>query len=254
MYVARVATNIFYYDGSNQKGDTMETEEQLREALQRMPNLTGERLCLDFANSIEPRGDPSVSNSHPSLHEYLTSYGDLIAWGIHTHLLSWKMALRLLHAAERHPAEAQAIFERAIALRETIYRVFWMVAQRQQPSQADLDMLKREHLTAVSHTILVSAEGRFVWQWEEDSSALDRILWPIAQSATGLLTSEDLERIKVCPGVPGDPIPCAWLFYDTSKNRVRQWCSMADCGSVAKARRLTERRRSARTMRSTHSE
>ncbi|MGZ6307885.1 MAG: CGNR zinc finger domain-containing protein, partial [Ktedonobacterales bacterium] len=37
--------------------------------------------------------------------------------------------------------------------------------------------------------------------------------------------------------MPGDPVGCAWLFFGTSKNRTRQWCSMEDCGSGAKARR-----------------
>jgi predicted RNA-binding Zn ribbon-like protein len=113
--------------------------------------------------------------------------------------------------------------------------------------------LRSEHLAAVYHSLLVKQGDRFVWQWEEGNRALDQVLWPIAQSATTLLTSEDLERIKVCPGVPGDPVLCAWLFFDTSKNRNRQWCSMADCGSIVKARRLTERRRAARAGRAAQS-
>jgi predicted RNA-binding Zn ribbon-like protein len=232
----------------------MEADEQLRVAIQRMPELIGEKLCLDFANTVEPRDNPSVGSRHPISREYLTSYADLLAWSMHSHLLTEEMALRLLHEAERRPAEAQAALERAISLRETIYRVFWMVARHQLPYQDDLDRLRQEHLTATTHAMLVNVEERFVWKWEEDSKALDRMVWPIAQSATGLLTSEDLERIKICPGVPGDPTPCFWLFYDTSKNRTRQWCSMADCGSVAKARRLTERRRTARAKRSAHTE
>lgn len=229
----------------------MDAEKQLREALQRMPELIGEKLCLDFANTVEPRDNPSRGSRHPSSREYLASYTDLIAWGIHSHQLSEKIGLQLVREAELQPIDARAALERAWTLRETIYRVFWMVARHQQPSPIDLDTLRQEHLIATTHAILISTKGRFVWQWKEDDSALDRLLWPIAHSATELLTSGDLERIKICPGVPGDPIPCAWLFYDTSKNRVRQWCSMADCGSVAKARRLTERRRSARAARST---
>jgi predicted RNA-binding Zn ribbon-like protein len=230
----------------------MEADEQLREAIQRMPELIGEKLCLDFANTVEPRDNPSVGSRHAISREYLTSYSDLLAWSMHSHLLTEETALQLLREAEHRSTEAQAALERAISLRETIYRVFWLVARHQLPSQDDLDRLKQEHLTATMHAMLVSVEGSFVWKWkwEEDNKALDQMLWPIAQSATDLLTSEDLERIKICPGVPGDPTPCFWLFYDTSKNRTRQWCSMADCGSVAKARRLTERRRSARAKRS----
>jgi predicted RNA-binding Zn ribbon-like protein len=229
----------------------MDATDQLKEALQKMPQLIGERLCLDFANTVEPRG--GLGTHHTSLRDYLTSYTDLIAWSYHAHLLTEELALHLLKEAEQRPDEAQAQWERAIALRETIYRVFWLVANHEQPSQADLDALRSEHLAAVYHSLLVKQGDRFVWQWEEGNRALDQVLWPIAQSATTLLTSEDLERIKVCPGVPGDPVLCAWLFFDTSKNRNRQWCSMADCGSIVKARRLTERRRAARAGRAAQS-
>jgi predicted RNA-binding Zn ribbon-like protein len=229
----------------------MDAAVQLREALQKMPELIGERLCLDFANTVEPRG--GLGTHHTSLRDYLTGYTDLIAWGYHAHLLTEELALHLLSEAEQRPGDAQIQWERAIALRETVYRVFWLVANHEQPSQADLDSLRQEYLAAVKHSWLVKQRDRFVWQWEEDDRALDQLLWPIAQSATTLLTDEDLERIKVCPGVPGDLVLCAWLFFDTSKNRNRQWCSMADCGSIVKARRLTERRRAARAGRATQS-
>lgn len=78
---------------------------------------------------------------------------------------------------------------------------------------------------------------------------LARPLWPIAWSATELLTTGDPSRVKVCPGVPDAPIACAWLFYDATKNRSRHWCSMEDCGAVTKARRQTGRRRAARASR-----
>ncbi len=222
----------------------MDAAAQLREALEKMPELIGERLCLDFANTVEPRG--GLGTQHTSLRDYLTSYTDLIAWCYHSQFLTEELALHLLREAAQRPDDARALWERAIALREAIYRVFWLVANHEQPSQADLDALRQEHLAAVNHSWLLKQGDKFIWQWEKDGQALDQVLWPIAHSATTLLTSEDVERIKVCPGVPGDPVLCAWLFFDTSKNRNRQWCSMADCGSIVKARRLTERRRAAR--------
>ena len=38
-------------------------------------------------------------------------------------------------------------------------------------------------------------------------------------------------RLKACPGDD-----CGWAFYDASRNRTGRWCSMAVCGSRAKAR------------------
>jgi predicted RNA-binding Zn ribbon-like protein len=63
-------------------------------------------------------------------------------------------------------------------------------------------------------------------------------LWLIAQSAVELLTEGELRRIKQCPGA-GD---CGWLFYDTSRNGTRRWCSMEGCGSRVKMRRQYARR------------
>lgn len=39
--------------------------------------------------------------------------------------------------------------------------------------------------------------------------------------------------IKQCEDDRG----CGWLFVDDSRLKNRRWCSMGDCGNVAKARR-----------------
>ncbi len=45
-------------------------------------------------------------------------------------------------------------------------------------------------------------------------------------------------RLKACRNAA-----CQWAFYDHSRNRSHQWCSMAACGSVMKARRYRARKR-----------
>lgn len=47
-------------------------------------------------------------------------------------------------------------------------------------------------------------------------------------------------RIRLCPA--GD---CEWAFYDRSKNRSRQWCSMSICGNRTKGRAFRARQRDA---------
>jgi predicted RNA-binding Zn ribbon-like protein len=49
-------------------------------------------------------------------------------------------------------------------------------------------------------------------------------------------------RLKVC----ADPT-CRWAFYDGSRNRAGAWCSMAECGNRAKARRFRSRRQASRS-------
>ncbi len=46
------------------------------------------------------------------------------------------------------------------------------------------------------------------------------------------------QRLKVC-----SEESCQWAFYDQSKNRSSNWCSMAVCGNRAKARAYRARRR-----------
>jgi predicted RNA-binding Zn ribbon-like protein len=45
-------------------------------------------------------------------------------------------------------------------------------------------------------------------------------------------------RCKACPGPH-----CGWLFYDGSRNRSRQWCSMQICGNRVKGREFRARQR-----------
>jgi predicted RNA-binding Zn ribbon-like protein len=45
-------------------------------------------------------------------------------------------------------------------------------------------------------------------------------------------------RMKACPGPH-----CGWMFYDGSRNRSRQWCSMQICGNRVKGREFRARRR-----------
>ena len=47
-------------------------------------------------------------------------------------------------------------------------------------------------------------------------------------------------RLKVCLADE-----CQWAFFDTSKNRSRQWCSMGVCGNRQKTRTYRARRRPA---------
>lgn len=58
----------------------------------------------------------------------------------------------------------------------------------------------------------------------------------IAAAAAKVAIEKRLDRVKICPADD-----CRWAFYDTSRNRSRQWCSMEVCGNRAKARAHRER-------------
>lgn len=222
----------------------MDTHEHLHEAMQRMPPRIGERLCLDFANTIEPRGTPYLSEQlRATQREYLTGYSDFLAWSVLIGTVTEEEALQLQEQAMREVPRADETLKQIIALRERLYVMFWNVASSHEAQEQELQWLQQTYLDTLSHARLIKTEGHYEWQWRIEKERLVSPTWPIVQSAMELLTTEDLTRIKLCPGPPDAPVACAWLFYDESKNRSRRWCSMEDCGSMTKSLRLTERRR-----------
>ncbi len=194
-------------------------------------HLIGGELSLDFVNTLYGHtGNP--------IHEYLLDYRDLVLWSHHTGILADKEARGLLREAKRYPSEAREVYRDAISLRETIYRLFTQLMQAHLPKADELAALHATWLDAMSHSWLSGNSKSFRLDWS-DERALERMLWPIADSAIKLLTSEDLQRVKQCNG-------CDWLFVDRSRNHQRRWCSMDVCGNRAKMRRRHARYKLAR--------
>lgn len=186
-------------------------------------------LCLNFANTLYGHGKTPI-------HEYLADYRDLVIWSRKAGILKNADPESLLREASRRPAEAAAVFQRAIALRETIHRVFKALAHGERPKSNDLATLNSARNQAFTASYIAPTPEGFAIDWR-DPTALDRMLWPIALSVSEQLTSPSLKRVRQCAG-------CDWLFVDTSRNHLRRWCSMSACGNRAKARRFMERKRS----------
>lgn len=129
---------------------------------------------------------------------------------------------------------------RAIAVRETVFRLFAACIAKQAIDPGDLQSVNAMIQEAMGHATVVATAGGFVWEWS-DPTRLDSMLWPILRSVADLLTSPELSRVKMCAD-PG----CGWLFVDRSKNGRRSWCSMRDCGNRAKARRFYAKNKSRR--------
>jgi predicted RNA-binding Zn ribbon-like protein len=187
-------------------------------------DISGNWLCLDFTHTLTERYSPQPQ-------ELLNSDNDLVAWGLYERLLTDEEAQQLLREAKKHPEEASAALQRALELRETIYRVFYALWEGSLPEQSDLALLNERLAEAMSHARLVPDGGGFRWDWATNEQALDRIRWLLARSAADLLTCERLHDVRACAADD-----CKWLFLDTSKNHSRRWCDMQTCGNQAKAR------------------
>ncbi|MGH9936681.1 MAG: CGNR zinc finger domain-containing protein [Blastocatellia bacterium] len=204
-------------------------------------NLVGGRLCLDFVNTVggwnpDPARDANDRFAVVARADKLDDYFDLLAWSLHTELLGEDEAQTLAREAGRRGKEAAATLKRAVALRGAIYRICAAIIHQAHARPSDLDLLNQELNVAHGRVRLGVGDENFVWEWTDTKNALDRMLWRIADSAAEMLTTDDLTRLRECPGED-----CGWLFLDVSKNSRRQWCDMQICGNLAKVRRFRQR-------------
>lgn len=187
-------------------------------------------LCLDFANTLN-------GHERPAGHEYLHDYRDLLLWARHAGILSAGEAREHLLVAEDQPIKAEAAFRKAILLRETLFRIFSALAFRKKPAGEDLELLNQTWVEGQLHARLIPSPIGFDLGWDDDPS-LERVRRVIADSAIHLLTSGQVKRIHRCAGEG-----CDWLFVDASRNHLRRWCSMEECGNRAKMRRRQQRKK-----------
>ncbi len=83
---------------------------------------------------------------------------------------------------------------------------------------------------SVGVTIAVDSDGRPMLVGAD-------ALGQIAAAAATLGIDGRWGRVKLCPADD-----CRWAFYDLTRNRSRQWCSMAVCGARKKSRDFRARR------------
>ena len=197
----------------------------------------GGAVCLDFANTVGWR-----LRDHPR--EYLSSYDDLLEWADQAGLLAPEEAEELSRQAVLDPRGARKTLVRAIVLREAIHGLISASITGEPQEESDLSALNRELSIALSQLRVVPARGAYRWSWDRSgddvgAAALDRPLWPVAQSAAELMTSPKFGRVKVCAGEG-----CGWVFVDESRNGSRRWCDSRDCGNRERVRRHLARKRS----------
>jgi predicted RNA-binding Zn ribbon-like protein len=197
--------------------------------------MGGSWVCLDFANTVDGRPTPVPQDP-------LRGYADLAAWAAQARVVSAREARALAERARRELAAAASALRQAVRLREAIYRVVAAVAGRRPPRAADLAVINAAVVGAHTRSRIVVRGGGFARELEGDRWALDRVLWPVAQSVGDLLTSADLVAVRECAAPD-----CGRLFVDTSRNRTRRWCDMRGCGNRAKVRRYYARWRNRAT-------
>jgi predicted RNA-binding Zn ribbon-like protein len=189
--------------------------------------LVGGSLSLDFVNTINSRVNPE--------HDYLINYFDLIGWANKVGVIPDTQNNQLQKRARQNAEEAEEALQKALTLRELLYRLFSNAAKGTDPKKEDMVSFVKYYGESITQGQFFKNDNHYITAWRVDQ-AFDALLFPIIHSAGELLQSDDLTHVKECPG-------CGWLFLDTSKNQSRRWCSMNTCGARDKMRRYHKRQR-----------
>jgi predicted RNA-binding Zn ribbon-like protein len=207
--------------------------------------VVGGHPALDLANTVAPRPPGAVE------FEFLHEPDALLRWALRADVVDQADAERIERSWSRTPGSAEDALADVLALRALLEPVL---------AGHDLDTLTGRWATAISRSALrpvskgetgcgvllkqalvpvTGGKATLVIGTEPATMIGDRL----ADAMVDLVRNADLGRLRACPLVDGG---CGWLFLDRSRNLSRRWCSMDDCGTHAKSRRLTERRRGRR--------
>jgi predicted RNA-binding Zn ribbon-like protein len=182
--------------------------------VQRFQFIAG-NLALDFINTVADRLGES--------RDYLNRPADIVRWAQEAGL----------HGRTTRFAVGRKQLRLAVDVREGLHALFQATALGSSGSQPSLGWLNAKLATVMARRQVTWEKGRVSWRWNSDASHADSILGPVLTSATDLLVTGLYRSVGQC-----DDEACGWLFLDRSRSARRRWCSMADCGNRAKARKF----------------
>ncbi len=208
--------------------------------------LVGGHPALDLVNTVEPR----VPQADVRPHDHLADPAALLAWARRAGLVDVAEGEEAGRVWAAQPGAGERALRATGQVREALHAVVLAAigaAPVDDPAAlAGLDQLQLHWAAAI---------GRSTLSLEPDGSGIGRLILGeapaalvpdrAADAAVDLLRAADPDRLRRCPAEQGG---CGWIFLDRSRNGSRRWCQMADCGTQAKIRRLTERRRAARRL------
>jgi predicted RNA-binding Zn ribbon-like protein len=133
-------------------------------------------------------------------------------------------------------APTAADVRRAIELREALRGLCLANHDRDAPPQAELATLDRiARAVAPAAALAPSLATGAIEPLGDGPDAACALALAIVVAARA---DGSFARLKACPHAR-----CGWAFYDTSRNRSSQWCSMRICGNRTKGETFRRRRR-----------
>lgn len=173
------------------------------------------RPLVDFLNTVDVEEGTDVFAGGPAA------------------LAGWLVAQGL---CEARPSVTAADVREAADLR----RGLRALALANNGEEADPDDLRaaQDVLDRLSFRIrLPAGAGTARLEPAERGGSVSAALGRIAAAYVVAAARGEWPRVRRCPAHD-----CAWVFWDSSKNASRRWCTMRVCGNRAKARAFAERR------------
>ncbi|MGH3373682.1 MAG: CGNR zinc finger domain-containing protein [Actinoallomurus sp.] len=183
----------------------------------------GGHPALELVNTVAWRLDDTLTSDR------LTDAEALVRWAGDAGLVGNENLRALLAECASEPGRAERLIRRTRAFRELLYRVLSAVATGGSPGDDDIEALRRAMTRALGRAEI---SGLAPLRWSLRPGALADLPDVLTLSGWELMQFEDLGRLRRCADDA-----CGWLFLDRSRNGTRRWCSSADCGNRARARR-----------------
>ena len=192
--------------------------------------FVGRYSFLDFINTEASEADGRA--------DLLTDGQDFVAWLVLAKLFE-RNKLKVALKQWRQQKTGLRVWKDALALRTLMRRMVEAIVAGRPIPRASIDAINALIGEPSGVTKVVKTPRKFERRFEFELNQPKQLLVPLAQSAADLLCRGDFSRLKRC-----DNSKCAAFFYDTSKNRMRRWCSGTECGNRMRVAKFYARSRS----------
>jgi predicted RNA-binding Zn ribbon-like protein len=124
-----------------------------------------------------------------------------------------------------------------VALRRDLRRILEKWARNDRLSPGDVRALDRRIGAAPLRQRVAAGSGGVELLDEPLHPDWPWVLASVTTSAVDLMLTGDWKRVKTCSN-PN----CSWMFYDTTVNRSKRYCSPTPCASLIRVRRFRDAR------------
>ena len=203
--------------------------EQITETNETAYILVGERLCVEFVNTVFPTDKPGGA---------IGSWAGLVGFLKAARLIGEEQFQRLVDLEVSAPKGVVSAHRTALELRDAVREAVIAIAEKRPVPTWCVDEVNRVlRYTEGYEQLLTAGEG---WRlgYVETEKRLEWLLAAIARSAAELIAEGPGAPVRKC----GRP-ECVLYFFDTSRTGKRRWCQMAVCGNRAKVAAFVRRRK-----------